>query len=126
MNAYSSGPNPAGGPEGRLDPDVHADLVIRALESRCEALGANYSLLPAAALQVAGIAASRGEVTNEGRLRLDDARHTAACLSAFAKTPARRDPNNAAFHVLLCIAFEQESKNAWKVDDHATIIKRGR
>ena len=53
--------------------------------------------------------------------RLDDARQTAACLSAFAKKLVRRDPDNAAFHLVLCIAFEQESKNAWKVEDFATI-----
>ena len=34
--------------------------------------------------------------------RLDDARQTAACLSAFAKTLVRRDPDEAAFHLVLC------------------------
>ena len=53
--------------------------------------------------------------------RLDDARRTAACLSAFGKMLARRDPNEAAFHVVLCEAFEQESKNAWKVEDYTAI-----
>ena len=53
--------------------------------------------------------------------RLDDARQTAACLSAFAKTLVRRDPDEAAFHLVLCAAFVQESKNAWRIPDHATI-----
>ncbi len=46
VKPYASGPNPTGEPKGRLDPDAHADLVIRALESRCEALGVDHSLLP--------------------------------------------------------------------------------
>ena len=33
----------------------------------------------------------------------------------------RRDPNEAAFHLVLCAAFAQESKNAWKIEDYATI-----
>ena len=113
VNPYPSDPNSTGKPKGRLDPDAHADAVIRALESRCEALGVDPALLPAAALQVAGIAAARGAEQRKAG-RLDDARQTAACLSAFGKMLARRDPNEAAFHVVLSVAFEQESKNAWQ------------
>ena len=120
VNPYPSGPNSTGESKGRLDPDAHADAVIRAIESRCEALGVDPSLFPAAAFQVAGIAAGRGAEQRKAG-RLDDARQTAACLSAFAKMLARRDPDEAAFHLLLCVAFEQESKNAWKVEDYAAI-----
>ncbi len=120
IQPYPSGPNSTGEPKGRLDPDAHAHAVIRALESRCEALGVYPALLPAAALQVAGIAADRAAEQRKAG-RLDDARQTAACLSAFAKMLARRDPNEAAFHLVLCEAFEQESKNAWKVEDYPTI-----
>jgi hypothetical protein len=119
-NPYPSGPNSTGESTGRLDPYAHADAVIRALESRCEALGVGASLLPAAAFHVAGIAASRGHEQREAD-HLDDARYTAACLSAFAKTLVRRDPNEAAFHLVLCAAFVQESKNAWRIPDHPTI-----
>jgi hypothetical protein len=119
-NPYPSGPNSTSESTGRLDPYAHADAVIRALESKCEAIGVGPSLLPAAAFHVAGIAASRGyEQRKAGRL--DDARQTAACLSAFAKTLVRRDPNEAAFHLVLSAAFVQESKNAWQVKDHARI-----
>ena len=114
VNPYPSDPNSTGESTGRLDPDAHADAVIRALESRCEALGVGPSLLPAAAFQVAGIVASRGHEQRQAG-RLDDARQTAACLSAFAKTLVRRDPDEAAFHLVLSAAFVQESKNAWKV-----------
>ena len=51
----------------------------------------------------------------------NDARHTAACFSAFAKMLTRRDANEALFHLVMCMAFEQESKNAWKVKDYAAI-----
>jgi hypothetical protein len=119
-NPYPSGPNSTGESTGRLDPYAHADAVIRALESRCEALGVGPSLLPAAAFQVAGIAASRGHEQREAE-RLDDARHTALCLSAFAKTLVRRDPNEAAFHLVLSLAFGQESKNARRIPDHAKV-----
>jgi eukaryotic-like serine/threonine-protein kinase len=119
-NPYPSGPNSTGESTGRLDPYAHADAVIRGLESRCEALGVGPSLLPAAAFHVVSIAASRGYEQRKA-VHLDDARYTAACLSAFAKTLVRRDPNEAAFHLVLCAAFVQESKNAWRIPDHATI-----
>jgi tetratricopeptide (TPR) repeat protein len=120
VNPYPSGPNPAGEPKGRLDPDAHADWVIRAIESRCEALGVDHSLLPAVALRVAVIAASRGTEQRKAGL-LDDARRTTACFSAFAQRLARRDPNEAAFHLVLSDAFVEESKNAWKVEDYTAI-----
>ena len=65
-------------------------------------------------------AASRGAEQRKAG-RLDDARHTAACLSAFAKTLIRRDPNEAVFHLVLSGAFVQESKNAWQIKDYARI-----
>ena len=84
VQPYPPGSSSTGESKGRLDPDAHAHAVIRALESRCEAVGVDPSLLPAAAFQMAGIAAYRAaEQRNAGRL--DDARQTAACLSAFAK-----------------------------------------
>ena len=48
-------------------------------------------------------------------------RWTAASLSAFGKMLTRRDPNEAVFHLVLCEAFDQEAKNAWKVEDFPTI-----
>ena len=33
----------------------------------------------------------------------------------------RSKRDEAAFHVLLCLAFEQEAKNAWEAEDYATI-----
>ena len=78
------------------------------------------ALFPAAAMQVCGIAVGRAAEQRKAG-RLDDARWTAASLFAFGKMLARRDPNEAAFHVVLCEAFEQEAKNAWKVKDFPTI-----
>jgi hypothetical protein len=77
-------------------------------------------LFPAAAFQVAGMAASRGAEQRKAG-RLDEARRTAACLFAFAKRLARRDPDEAVFHLILSDAFAQESKNAWKVEDYTAI-----
>jgi len=120
IQPYPSDPKSAGKPQGRLDPDVHARAVIRALDSRCEALGVSPAMLPAAAVQVCGIAYGRAyEQRKAGRL--DDARWTAASLFAFGQVLARRDPNEAAFHVVLSEAFEQKAKNAWKVKDFPTI-----
>ena len=96
-----------------------AQAVIRALEFRCKALGVDY-LLPTAAYQLAGIAAGRSAKQRKVG-RLDDARKTAACLFSFAKTLTQRDPDEAMFHLLLCIAFEQESKNAWRPPDYTAI-----
>jgi serine/threonine protein kinase len=111
--------------QGRLDPDVHGEAVIRALESRCEDLAIYPALLRAAALRVCSHAVGRAaEERNAGRL--DDARWTTASLSAFGKTLARRDPKVAEFHVVLCEAFDQEAKNAWKVPDFPTIEAKTR
>ena len=120
IQPYPSDPNSTGKPQGRLDPDVHARAVILALDSKCEALNVHSALLPNAAMQVGGIAVGRA-VEQRKAGRLDDARWTAASLFAFGKMLARRDPNEAEFHVVLCEAFEQEAKNAWKVNDFPTI-----
>ena len=123
VNPYSSKMNPTCEPKGRLEPDASADSLIRALESRCDALGVDHSLFPKAALMMARIGVRRAaEQRRAGRL--DDARRTTASLSAFAAKLARRDPDEAVFHLVLGIAFEQESKNAWKVEDYATIEER--
>jgi hypothetical protein len=123
--AQDVNPYPAGGASsdksmGRLDPDAHAVAVIRALESRCGALGDAPALFPTAALGVAYIAANRGAAERKAG-RLDDARYTALCLSAFAKTLVRRDPSELHFHLLLSEAYTQESKNAWRVPDFPAI-----
>jgi len=120
VNPYPADPASTGESMGRLDPNAHADAVIRALESRCEALGDAPGLFPAAALEVASLAAQRGAAQRKVG-RLDDARRTAACLSAFARKLVRRDPREAAFHLLLAETFSQESKNAWKVWDYHAI-----
>ena len=106
-------PNRNDDPKGPLDPAAHADAVIRATESRWEALGVAPSLFRDAALRVAGVAVAEGS-TQQRAGRLNDARWTTACLSTFAKRLARREHNVAEFHLLLCEAFEQESKNAWE------------
>ena len=46
-------------PKGRLEPAAHADAVILAIESRCEALGVAPSLFRDAATHVAEIAVQR-------------------------------------------------------------------
>jgi tetratricopeptide (TPR) repeat protein len=120
IEPYPSDPKSTSKPRGRLDPDVHARAVILALDSRCEALGVYPALLPAATMQVCGIAYGRATEQRQAG-RLDDARWTAASLLAFGKMLARRDPNEAMFHLVLSGAFEQEAKNAWKVNDFPTI-----
>ena len=100
VRPYPSGSTCTGDSNDRLDSDAHAQAVIRCVESRCEVIGVGPCLFPAAALQMAGIAADWGAVQRKAD-RLDDARRTAAWLSAFARTLARRDPNEAAFHLIL-------------------------
>ena len=77
-------------------------------------------MLPATAFEVANLAYNRGKEQREAG-RLGDARQTVACLAAFSKTLARSDPSQAAFHKLVSLAFEQEAKNAWEVNDYTTI-----
>jgi len=120
IQPYPSDPKSTGKPQGRPDPEVHARAVILALESKCEALGVYPALLPAAALQVCAIAVGRAAEQRKAG-SLDDARWTAASLFALGRMLARRDPNEAVFHVVLCEAFDQEAKNAWKVNDFPTI-----
>ncbi len=100
-------------PNGRLDPAAHADAVIGAIESRCEALGVAPDLFRDAAVRVAENAIEKGWVQRHAG-RLSDARRTAACLSTFANKLTRRAPGVARFHLLVCEAFEQESKIAWE------------
>ena len=120
VDPYPTGAGLAAGPEGRFDPEAHAASIIRAIEARCEALGIGPAALPISAYHIANSAAARAS-TQRRAGRLDDARRTVASLSAFAKALVRRDPGEAMFHVLLCQAFEQESKNAWRVDDRALV-----
>jgi hypothetical protein len=120
VNPYPAGPASTDEAKDLRDPDAHADAVIRALESRCEALGVDRSLLPAAALRVASIAAVRGSEQRKAG-RLDDARRTVACLSAIARKLERRNPAEPEYHVILSEAFSQESKNAWRVEDYPAI-----
>ena len=97
----------------RLDPAADADAVIGAIESRCEALGVAPDLFRDAAARVGENAMEKGWVQRHDG-RLSDARQTAACLTAFANKLTRRAPGVARFHLLLCEAFEQESKLAWE------------
>jgi tetratricopeptide (TPR) repeat protein len=120
VNPFPPGPNKAGETGSRLDPDAHADFLIRALKTRCEAIGVNYHLLPEAAIQVAGSAFYRAKEQRAAG-RPDEARQTTRSLAAFARTLAQSDPDEPAFHVLRCIAFEQEAKDAWEVKDYALI-----
>jgi hypothetical protein len=108
------------GPPGHPEPDAHAHAVIMAIESRCKALGVYPAMFPAAAYQVAGF--DLGSAYEQRRAgRLEDARRTVACLFAFGKILAKREPEEAVYHLILTIAFEQESKNAWKIRDYAAI-----
>jgi eukaryotic-like serine/threonine-protein kinase len=120
VNQDLSGPSPISGRMGRLDPDAHAALVIGAIESKCKALGVGPSVFPAAAFHVCAIAASRC-AAHRNSDRLNEARRTALELSAFAKSLVRSDPHEATFHLILSIAFSQESKNAWRVPDYTAI-----
>jgi serine/threonine protein kinase len=120
LQPYPSDPKSTGKPHGRLNPDVHGRAVFRALESRCEVLAVYPALLPSVAMAVCGIAVGRA-VEQRMAGRLDDARWTAASLSTFGKILARRDPKEAMFQIVLCEAFDQEGKNAWKVEDFPTI-----
>jgi hypothetical protein len=120
IQPYPPQANSTGGPEGRRDPDAHAHAVILAIESRCKALGVYPAMLPAAAFQVAAAGVERAYQQRKAG-RLEDARRTAACLSAFAKMLVKREPKEAVYHLILCGAFQQESKNAWKVPDYTAI-----
>jgi hypothetical protein len=120
VNPYPSSSNKNDEAMDRLEPQAHADMVIRAIESRCDALGVDSSLFPAVAYRVAILAGERAAEQRHADL-LYDARRTAARLSAFANTLVRRNPKEPAFRLLLCLASVQESKNAWRVPDRAAI-----
>ena len=120
IQPYPSDPKSTGNPRGRLEPDVHARAVVRALDSKCAALGVHPALLRAATIQVCGNAVGRSaEQRRAGRLA--DARWTAAFLLAFGQVLAQRNPSEATFHVVLCEAFDQEAKNASKARDFPTV-----
>ncbi len=104
------------------DPDHHTQEIIRSLESRCRAIGVYPELFPAAAYAVSGIAGRRCADLRKA-VRPAEARDTARCLSAFARTMVQRDPNQALYHLLLAHAFVQESKIAWQVPPDFNAIR---
>ena len=122
IDPYPSGANALGKPMGRLEPEAHADAVIRAIESRCEAIGFDADVFPAVAYEVAMTATCRA-AAQRGAGQFEDARRTAACLSAFATKLVRRNPDEATFRMVKSEAFVQEAKIAWKeeVKDYAAI-----
>jgi hypothetical protein len=122
-NAYPSDPRSNGESDDRLDPEAHADRVIRSIESACTRIGADRHLLPTAAYRVAVIAA-RCSAEQRDAGRFDEARQTAARMSAFANKLLQRDPHEAKFHLLLCLALGQEAKNAWRVPDYTLIEEK--
>ncbi len=122
-NAYPSDARSNGESDDRLDPEAHADRVIRSIESACTRIGADRHLLPTAAYRVAVIAARRG-AEQRGAGRFDEARQTAARLFAFANKLLQRDPREAKFHLLLSLALGQEAKNAWRVPDYNLIEEK--
>ncbi len=115
-----SDPYPPGEPGPRPAPEAHALAVLGALESRFRSLGIAPALLPAAALQIGSDASARAAGHRHAG-RLDEARRTVACLAALAGTQAHRSPGDPASHALLSLAYEQESKNAWRVEDRAAV-----
>ena len=120
VDPYPSGSGLSVGPEDRFDPEAHAASIIRTIEARSEALGIGPTSLPISAYHIAYSASAQSAMQRRAG-RLDEARRTVASLTAFAKALVRRDPGEAVFHVMLCQAFEQESKNAWRVDDYARV-----
>jgi eukaryotic-like serine/threonine-protein kinase len=114
-----SDPKTRGESKTRLEPETDAQAVIHVIESRCKALGVYPGLLPSTAFEVAGIGVYRS-VEQRAAGRLDDARQTAAWLLDFGKTLERRNPDEAAFQLILSLAFEQEAENARKVEEYAT------
>lgn len=120
INPCPSAQGRAGEPANWLDPEAYADQVIQTLESRCAAIGLDPFWFPPMSLRLSNIVASQACVLRQ-KDQLDDARLTVAFFSAFAKKLARRDPQEAAFHLLRSDAFAQESKNAWQVPDFITI-----
>ncbi len=117
---YSTATDLTAESKGGGDVDAHAHGVIKVIESRCKSLGVYPALFPAAAWHVGAFATDRA--SDERRAgRLEDAQRTVARLFAFARLMQDRDSNEALYHLLLSIAFEQQSKNAWKIQDYPAI-----
>ena len=67
VDPYPSGTDAVGNPLGRLEPEAHADAVILAIESRCEAIGVDAGVFPAVAYEVAKAASYLGAGATKGR-----------------------------------------------------------
>jgi hypothetical protein len=100
VSPFPSGPNGSALPMGRLDPEAHADLIIRALESRCKALGAGHSLFSATiedalrkALGEARTALRLDPNNAEARLDVAALQDKLVCLPS-----GRRKPNQGGKH----------------------------
>ncbi len=115
-------------------PGPAAEGLLRAIVAECEDLGIYPTLLPAVVNEVVSAAATRGRGQRdlvwaakkageqaETIRHLEDARHTVTCLDAFARALVRSFQGEADSHAALSAAYEQASKNAWPLDDFATI-----
>lgn len=116
-------PQHRAGRAASFDADAHAAAVIRALDAGNESLGLGREGFAAAALAFSHLAAYSGARDRKAD-HLDEARRTAACLSAVGRALVARDPAEAAFHTVMSSGYQQEAKNAWQIPDHALIEDR--
>jgi eukaryotic-like serine/threonine-protein kinase len=130
--------NPLGDPPGHLDPvqslsspevdrlpaDAWAELVASALRSACNAGGAPSIESDASYTLMQPLAEIAAERRRDGEL--DEARQIADRLVALGQLLVRRHPGQSNAHIVLCTAYVQLYKNAWRTNDRTAVERHMR
>jgi hypothetical protein len=108
------------GSNAPIQPELFAHHLMDEIIALCTRLGDYPGLLPNVADELVNLAIKSGSrQRSEGRLA--DARQTALFFLSFGKLLVREKSSEGVYHMILAKAYEQQAKNAWKIDDLAAI-----
>jgi len=103
-----------------VDDKTWAGSVVRFLRNRCPGLGLADTTVPAIAWAMNELIG--GAAVDQRRVgRFNDACRTAGRMKALARTLATLYPDHTEPALILCEAYLQDAKNAWRSDDHAAV-----
>jgi tetratricopeptide (TPR) repeat protein len=105
--------------DDRLPAEAWARSAARALRFDDPGRPATYRESRAAVLFTTWIKTSASDHRKRGRL--DQARRNVERLAAFARLVVERNPDDPTGLLVLADSCEQAGKNAWRVDDRATV-----
>jgi hypothetical protein len=100
----------------RLDPEIVASSLLKALDERLDGLEPDRGLRFEIMDQVARLGSVQATRCRRAG-RVEDTRWVIGWMFALGRALERREPDNPGAHILISRAFEQEHKLAWHLDD---------